>query len=138
VFWVSAMVFLAEACCLLEDAPRAATLYEHLRPFAPRTVMIGVGVACWGALDRSLGALATTAGYWDLAAQHLEDALQMNTRIGARPWVGWTHFDFARLRAQEGDPEQARAHLARAQELATALGMLRLEERAGHLARHLT
>jgi DNA-binding winged helix-turn-helix (wHTH) protein len=137
VNWLSAMALLAETCCLLEDAARAGTLYALLRPFAPRLIMVGVGVACWGTLDRILGSLAVTAGNWDAAAQHLEAAQRMNTRVGARGWAGWTHHDWARLllrRGGAGDREQAELHLAKARETAASLGMARLAGRVEALA----
>ena len=40
----------------------------------------------------------------------------MNTRIGARPWLGWTHYDLARPHCQRGDRPTARAHVERARD----------------------
>jgi DNA-binding winged helix-turn-helix (wHTH) protein/tetratricopeptide (TPR) repeat protein len=138
--WLGCLVILSEVCCRFEDAPRAVTLLEMLRPYAPRTVMIGIGVLCLGALDRQLGSLALTAGDWGAAARHLDAALRMNTRIGARAYVGWTHYDWARLlrrRGRRGDREEAYAHLTRARETAASLGMVRLGRRVDALATEL-
>ncbi len=132
-FWIVCTVALAEVCCLLGDAARAAVLYEALNPYTPRAVMIAAGVACWGALDRFVGALAVTAGNWEAAQRHLEAALRMNTRIGARPWLGWTHYDLARLQLGRAQRGEARAHLDRARDIAATLGMARLAARAAEL-----
>ena len=70
------------------DRARAATLYQLLLPYAGHTVVIGNAVACHGALSRYLGALATTLERWDEAAQHFEDALAMNARMGALALAG--------------------------------------------------
>jgi len=131
------LVVLAEVCAQLGDAARAATLYEMLLPYAPRTVVFGAGVACWGALDRFLGSLAVTAGAADAAARHLEAALRLNTRMGARPWVGWTHHDLARLALLHGrraEREPGRVHVAQARQTAEALGMTRLARHSAALA----
>jgi DNA-binding winged helix-turn-helix (wHTH) protein/tetratricopeptide (TPR) repeat protein len=137
--WVFAHALLAEVCGVLGDVARAGRLYEVLRPCAPRTVMLGAGVACSGALDRVLGLLAATTGAWDAAGRHFEAALEMNTRIGARPWVGWTQHDWAWMllrRDLADDRERARGHLDQARAIAGALGMVRLAERTAALAAH--
>ncbi len=46
-----------------------------LAPLAGTNVMIGHGVACYGAADRYLGMLAATLGDTDAAAGHFEAAL---------------------------------------------------------------
>ncbi len=138
--WLPSLVILAEVCARLGDGARAATLYDLLRPYAPRTVLIGAGVVCWGALDRFLGSLAVTAGNQEAGRRHLEEALRMNTRMGARPWVGWTHYDLARLMLRHKRPsarERARDHLAAALETAAALGMARLANRSAELGAQL-
>jgi hypothetical protein len=134
--WIPCMVILGEVCVAVDDAPRAATLYEKLAPYAPRAV-VGAGVACWGSLDRFLGMLAIARRDWPAAARHLEEALRLNARMGARPWVGWTHYELARLmhlRQADGDRERAHTHLVRAREAAEALGMARLANRSAQLA----
>jgi hypothetical protein len=131
--WVFTHALLAEVCAALGDGARAGRLYEILRPCAPRTVMLGAGVACCGALDRVLGLLAATRAEWDVAERHFDAALAMNVRMGARPWVGWTERDWAWMllrRGSTGDRERARRRLDHARTIAGALGMVRLAERA--------
>jgi hypothetical protein len=80
-----------------------------LRPYAPRAVVAGAGVACLGALDLYLGRLAAAAGDRRGAARHLQAALAMHTRMGARPWIGWTHYELARLAGVEASGRARRA-----------------------------
>lgn len=49
-----------------------------------------------GSVARYLGLLATTMGHSNEAAQHFEDALAMNERMGARPWLAHTQRDYTR------------------------------------------
>jgi hypothetical protein len=115
-------------------------LYQLLLPYAGHTVVIGNAAACYGALSRYLGALATTLGRWDEAAQHFEDALAMNARMEAWPWLAHTQYQYAIMllaRDQSGDPstgsgqasEKARELLKAALITARELGMRALEER---------
>jgi DNA-binding winged helix-turn-helix (wHTH) protein/tetratricopeptide (TPR) repeat protein len=130
--WMGSMTYLADVCSFLRDKARAAALYQLLLPYAGRTVVISNGVACYGALSRYLGALATILGRWDEAAQHFEDALAMNTRMEARPWLAHTQHQYATMlltRDQPGDREKARALLKAALVTTRELGMRALEER---------
>jgi DNA-binding CsgD family transcriptional regulator len=126
------MTYLTDVCTFLGDTARAATLYQLLLPHAERTVVIGNAVACYGAMSRYLGALATTMGHWDTAAQHFEDALTMNARMGARPWLAHTQYAYTTMllaRNQPGDGDKATALLDSALVTARELGMRALEER---------
>ena len=58
--WMGTMTYLVDVCTFLGDRARADTLYQILFPFAGRNVVVGNGAACYGALSRYLGALATT------------------------------------------------------------------------------
>ncbi|HEY6418439.1 MAG TPA: adenylate/guanylate cyclase domain-containing protein [Candidatus Binataceae bacterium] len=130
--WMGTMTYLVDVCTFLEDRARADTLYQILFPFAGRNVVVGNGVACYGALSRYLGALATTLQRWDDAARHFEDALAMNARMDARPWLAHTQEQCATMllaRRQSGDSDKAAALLDAALATAGELGMRALEER---------
>jgi predicted ATPase/class 3 adenylate cyclase len=131
--WMGCMTYLADVCTFLGDKTRAATLYKILLPFAGLNVVFGNAEGCYGALSRYLGALATTLELWAEAAQHFEDALAMNARMNARPWLAHTQEQYARMllaRRQSGDREKAAALLNAALATARELGMGGLEERA--------
>ncbi|HYL58835.1 MAG TPA: AAA family ATPase [Candidatus Acidoferrales bacterium] len=130
--WMGTMTYLVDVCTFLGDRPRAATLYEILLPFAGRNVVVSNGVACHGALSRYLGALAATLEKWDDAARHFEDALAMNARMDARPWLAHTQEQYATMllaRARPGDRDKAASLLESALATARELGMHALEER---------
>jgi tetratricopeptide (TPR) repeat protein len=130
--WMGSMTYLVDVCTFLGDKARAAILHQLLLPYAGNTVVVGNAVACYGALSRYLGALATTLGRWDEAARHFEDALTMNTRMEAWPWLAHTRYQYATMllaRDQPGDDEKARDLLKAALLTARQLGMRALEER---------
>jgi tetratricopeptide (TPR) repeat protein len=104
-----------------------------LRPYDGRNVVIGVWVVCYGAVSRYLGALATSLERWEDAIRHFEDAIAMNARMGARPWVAHTQFQYAVMllaRGVRSDRDRALALLDSALTTARELGMRALEERA--------
>ena len=87
---------------------------------------------CYGAAARYLGMLAATMERWEDAAQHFEDALAMNARMGARPWLAHTQHQYAIMllaRHQPGDRDKAMSLLQEALTTARALGMHALERR---------
>lgn len=130
--WMASMTYLADVCTFLEDRPRAARLYQLLVPHARLTVVVGNATCCYGALSRYLGALATTLEHWDEAAQHFEDAMAMNARMEAPPWVAHTKYQYAEMllaRHQSGDRDKAAALLDAALATTRELGMRALEER---------
>jgi tetratricopeptide (TPR) repeat protein len=130
--WMACITYLVDVCIFLGDKERAAILYRLLLPYAGRTVVIGNAVACYGALSRYLGALATTLGHWDDAVQHFEEALAMNTRMDARPWLAHTQYQYAAMllaRSQAGDRKKALALRKAALTTAHELGMRALEGR---------
>jgi DNA-binding NarL/FixJ family response regulator len=136
------MTYLTDVCIFLGDTARAATLYQLLLPHAEHTVVIGNAVACYGAMSRYLGMLATTIGHWDAAVQHFEDALVMNARMKAWPWLAHTQYAYATMflaRNQPGDSDKVIALLDAALRTARELGMRALEERlAAHLGQNVT
>src|SRR5262245_32209792 len=129
--WHANMAALCEICLALDETPHAATLYTLWRPYAERNCVAGVSIASLrGAVARYLGALAAVLSRWEEAEQHFHDALAMNTRMGARPWVAYTQYDYATMllrRHQPGDQDKAQALLALALATAQEVGMPRLE-----------
>lgn len=137
--WLSAMAFLAEACSRVRDATHAAAIYDLLKPYAEYNVRSGgypVSLACFGSASRPLGLLAATLGRWDVAATHFEDAIAMNTRMQAWPWVAHTQLAYAAMlvsRRARGDLLRARALLEQAIAHFDALGMVSFASRARRL-----
>ena len=99
--WLVSMGLLAEEAASLRDAERACMLYDLLVPYADR-VATSYSEACTGSVSRYLGLLAATSSRNDLARQHFDDAIDMNERIGARPWLAQTLEDCARMLIEGG------------------------------------
>ena len=134
--WSTCITYLTEVCTFLGDARRAAMLYPCLTPYDGYNITIGPTVACYGAASRYLGMLASTMSDFEAAQGHFEDALQMNARMGAKPWLAHTQHEYAKMclaRNQPGDREQALALLDEALAMSRELEMRALENRVGAL-----
>jgi len=124
--WQASLCYLAEVCDHVQDAGRAAVLYELLRPYAELTVVVGNATVCLGATSRFLGQLAGTMAKWDLAETHLAHALELNTKMYAVPWMAHTLFQYSRMLMRRGrheDTERALRMLDEAVALARPRGM---------------
>jgi DNA-binding CsgD family transcriptional regulator len=131
--WLASLTYLADACAAVGDTELAALVYPELAPLRGGNVVIGHGVALYGAADRYLGMLAATLGDVDLAAAHFEQALAFNRAMGATTWVAHTLYAYGRTlrhRARRGDDERATAMLTEAAGLAERMGMPMLVARA--------
>ncbi|MGZ4177245.1 MAG: ATP-binding protein, partial [Solirubrobacteraceae bacterium] len=73
--WMVVSALAADLAHALDDAPRAALLYDLLTPFADTNVVIGLGAVCRGATSRYLGRLALTLGRRADAVAHLRHAV---------------------------------------------------------------
>jgi DNA-binding SARP family transcriptional activator/tetratricopeptide (TPR) repeat protein len=123
--WLVSMGLLAEEAAALEDGERARILYELLVPYADR-VATSYSEACTGSVSRYLGLLAATSSRVDMAKRHFEDAIVVNERIGARPWLAQTQEDYARMLlagATQADASPALSLLDRAESTYLDLGM---------------
>jgi DNA-binding CsgD family transcriptional regulator/tetratricopeptide (TPR) repeat protein len=124
--WIAALTYLADASAAVGAADMAALLYPELAPHTGTNVMIGHGVACYGAADRYLGMLAAAMGDFDLAERHLDAAMTLNRRMGARTWVAHTAYEYARALLARGgaeDEERAWRLIGEAATLAERIGM---------------
>jgi DNA-binding CsgD family transcriptional regulator/tetratricopeptide (TPR) repeat protein len=134
--WLGSLVYLADACAALQDEACAEVIYPELAVYAGSNVMIGHLVACYGAMDRFLGATAAVLGDWDRAEEHFHDAIALNTRLGARTWLAHTAYAYARMLLARGtgdDRSHARAQLGVAIGLAQTIGLPTLLRRATEL-----
>ena len=50
-----------------------------------------------GSVSRNLAMLAAALSDWARAERHYRDALEMNARMGARPWLAYTREGHARM-----------------------------------------
>jgi DNA-binding CsgD family transcriptional regulator len=138
--WASCIVYLAEVCAFLRDAQRAATLYQLLLPYAQGSILAGGHTACLGSASRYLGLLAATMCRWEEAEAHFQAALEMHTRMGAKPCLAHTQYEYARMLLTRSsaastytqahtDRDKAVLLLHESQHTSHALGMHALEAR---------
>src|SRR5262245_37405335 len=123
--WLFSLSVLAEAAARLEDRDRAAILYRLLEPYAGLNASASGGCNI-GSVARYLAILASTSLQWEDAERHFESALEMNTRMGARPWLAHTQRDYARMLVAHnalGDRQKAQALLSEALTTYSELGM---------------
>lgn len=123
---LSTLITLAEAIAAIGAADHAPVIYRELLPYAGLNAVVGPALGCFGAVARYLGMLAATAGHLADAERHFTDALVLNTRMGARPWIACTQGDLAAMllgRGNPGDAERAADLRAAASATAEALDM---------------
>jgi tetratricopeptide (TPR) repeat protein len=132
---------LALACAALNDARRAAVLYDRLRPAAGHSLLFGPALTSMGPCARFQGLLAATMGRYELARQHFEDALAFSQRMGWTPLIARTRCEYASALLRAGRREEralASQLLHKAAEEAHCLGMKLLHERAQTLLSEFT
>ena len=138
---VITVAHLSELAAAIDDRALAAELYERLLAYDGQAVVSDAHAAyCNGAVARYLGLLTRCLGRTDDAEHHFDDALTMNTHMGARPWVARTQLDLARLLATRDAPgDTTRAGELLAESIATteAIGMPTVHNRARTLADQL-
>jgi DNA-binding SARP family transcriptional activator/tetratricopeptide (TPR) repeat protein len=117
--WLYAMSLLVETSALLDDTDSASVMYGLLLPWESFNVT-DHPEGFRGAVARYLGILATTTGRWHEAGMHFEVALEMNERMGVRPWLARTQHDYARMLRLSGTRnEEVKAQFLLSQALAT-------------------
>ena len=120
--WLYGMSLLAETCALLSDGDAAAELYGLLLPYAGfNAADVPEGIR--GSVSRYLGLLASTMSRFEEARRHFEDAMEMNERMGARPWLAHSQEDYGRMLLERGETERASALIATAIAIYRELGM---------------
>jgi tetratricopeptide (TPR) repeat protein len=120
--------FLPEVVRYLNDKESAAILYDKLLPYADRNPM-SAPEAMTGSLARGLGILSATQERWADADEHFKSAMTINDRMGAKPWLTRTQYDYARMllsRDAPGDQDLAVDSMRRAQAKAAEIGMTAL------------
>jgi class 3 adenylate cyclase/tetratricopeptide (TPR) repeat protein len=130
-FWLVGMTRLADSAATI-GYERCGELYEILLPYAHQNVVSGGAISASGWASRSLGRLATTLERWDEAEAHFREALAENERMGARPFVAMTQYDYGSMlirRATGDDVERAHQLLDEALPIAEEIGMPKLAER---------
>ena len=113
--WLLTLSMLARTAAALNDVPRAKALYDLFAPYASHSVVTGPAIVCLGAAARYLGLLAGVLGARADAERHFEQAIELNTRMAAKPYLAHTLREYGEMLLRIGDPED----LTRAEDLLT-------------------
>ena len=132
--WLLSAAFLTGACVDLGDHARGAELYDELLPFAG-TLATDVHEGSAGATARLLGVLAELNGERETAIRHLQDAVEVNERVGARIWLARSQAELAGLYLRSAREEAAAPLLASAAEAASDLELTAVSARVHQLLR---
>lgn len=137
-FSLDPLCALVELAALRCDAAGAARLYEPLQRAVDHGLLFTSGWVCL--LPRVLGVAATINGWWDVAETHFKMALDIAGRCEARPELGRTSMDYARMliaRHGQGDQPYAGRLLSQAHTLLSALRMQPFVQRTTELMQAL-
>ncbi|HEY5856084.1 MAG TPA: AAA family ATPase [Aldersonia sp.] len=106
--WAPLLAQIGIGAVLLDDAETAEQVYRELVPFRDEYVPSG-GILSIGSFARPIADLARTAGHRDEAIGLYRQAIEMNTRIGARPFVALSRLGLAAALATGSADERAEA-----------------------------
>ena len=121
----------------LGEAAHADEIYDLLRPYAGRVVIVGAPAqACWGPVDHYLGVLAALGSRAAWATDHFEAALSAGARLGTPALLAETRLEYGTLLlgASGGDRDRARTLLEAARRSASALGLQRVADRVASVS----
>ena len=94
------LAFLTLVCAKLSDPTHAEEIYDLMRPYRGRVVIVGAPAqACWGAVDHYLGVLATLTERPDWATDHFEAALATGARLGTPALLAETRLELGNVLA---------------------------------------
>jgi DNA-binding SARP family transcriptional activator len=134
--WLPSICLLADTCELIGATEHLGPLYELILPLGSLNA-VAVPEVSLDSASRPLGVLATRLGRLGAAERHFEKALEMNERMGARPEIVHTQYDYARMlyvREGAGDRDRSRELLEAAIAGYRELGMETWAARAEALA----
>ncbi|HEV8623374.1 MAG TPA: AAA family ATPase [Acidimicrobiia bacterium] len=119
---------LAEVCCALGDAGRAACLFEELRPLEGQLLVFQGCAPALGPADRLLGMLASTAGDDAEAERLLGRAVAQCRALPAPIWLAHCLYDSA-IRLPVAGTSTVRDALMEAADLCERHGLVSLGRR---------
>ncbi|MFI6096364.1 ATP-binding protein [Lentzea sp. NPDC051213] len=122
--WAPLVSQIGVVACLLDDTETAGLVYSRLSTLEPDFFADGSGaVFCSAATPHLLGDLSMTCGRTAVAASHYRTAIEMNARIGARPFLALSRLGLAQALIAEGDLPAARTLATQAAAEFRALGL---------------
>ena len=121
---IFALFFVGEAAAFAGTRDLVRALYERMLPHDGGCVMLGLSYIGWeGPWARVLGLLAASLERWDEACAHFESAIACCRKLGARPCLARTEYEYGRALLARGDRDRARALIASARRAGEELGM---------------
>jgi DNA-binding CsgD family transcriptional regulator len=112
--WIGTVTYLLELAEAFDDAEAARLVLDQLEPFAGLPGALGVCTVIFrGALARDLGRMAATTGDLPRAETLLREAVEMNVRMGARPFVVASRLELASVLERAGGADDEILELAR-------------------------
>jgi DNA-binding CsgD family transcriptional regulator len=134
-----ALTQMMELIIAFRDTEMAQGAYDLLQPHIADSGATGTGIVLLsGSLHWPLGRLAALLGRTGQALDHFAQAVAVNTRLGARPFVALTRLDWADTLKRNGhDLARARTLAQQAAAEARRLDMPGPAGRAERLAREL-
>lgn len=104
--YMTGLALFSEAAVTSGHLPAGRLLYDLLLSFRGQC-HVYQGAATWGAVDRVLGRLAFSFGQYGLAVEHHETGIEVNERLGIRPWAAHSRFGLAETLLAKGGPGDA-------------------------------
>jgi DNA-binding CsgD family transcriptional regulator len=136
--WGPLISQIGVVACMLGDAETADLVYKTLSTLEPDFSADGSGaVFCSAASPQLLGDLAMTCGRAEVAADHYRLAIEMNARIGARPFLALSRLGLAQALVAAGSLPEARTLAAQAASEFRALDLPLRVEMADRLLRRI-
>jgi DNA-binding CsgD family transcriptional regulator len=125
--WGYIVLTAGEIAAWMDEPEVVRRSYEQMLPYADR--YLNSTVAAYGAIARPLGVMASALGAHDDAVRLLEQAVEMERRIGAPGFTAQAQLELARAltaRGGPGDRHAAERLVATATATARRLGLHRL------------
>lgn len=136
-FLVTATI-LAELAAKIGTLEQAELLRDALLPYANRVVPVGLGLAFWGTIARTLGLLSIRLGRLDEARTLFDTAIEVCARSGAQAWLAESQLELAELElTSDGDLVAAAELATQAERACAALEFPALLERAQEILKRL-
>jgi len=125
--WAALLGKIGTVALMLDDTGTADRVYQELSGLAPTYTGDGSGAAFpGGSAQRVVGDLALATGRVDEAIRRHTDAIEMNARIGARPFLALSRLGLAKALMAKGNPGDLRTARALAAEAAAEFRQLDL------------
>jgi len=103
--WIALLAHIGITALLLDDTDTADRVFQEVSGLAPAYTGDGTGLVFPGGSEqRMAGDLALATGRIDEAIHRYTDAIEMNARIGARPFLALSRLGLAKALTAKANP----------------------------------